>query len=52
MRDIKNKKKSLVTVEVRNNIVVQSRIKNNRSPNENQLKFLNIWEQNILKGAA
>lgn len=52
MRDVNEQKKSLVTVEVKNNRVVQSRIKNNHSPNEKQLKFLEKWEQNVLKGAA
>lgn len=52
MRDIKNQKKSLVTVEVKNNKVVQSRIKNNNAPNEKQLQFLQKWERNVLKGAA
>lgn len=49
----KNKpKKSLVTIEVQDNKVVQSRIKNNDDPNENQLAFINKWEQKILKGVA
>lgn len=52
MRDIKNQNKSLVTVEVKNRQVVQSRIKNNDDPTEKQLKFLQQWEQNVLKGAA
>lgn len=52
MRDINKQKKSLVTVEVRHNRVVQSRIKNNNSPSEKHIKFLRNWEQNILKGAA
>ena len=52
MRDIQNPKQSLVTVEVKNNKVVQSRIKNNNDPNEKQLKFLARWENTILKGAA
>lgn len=52
MRDIAKKKESLVTVEVRHNRVVQSRIKYNNSPTENQLEFLKKWENNVLKGAA
>lgn len=51
MRDINKQKKSLVTVEVRHNKVVQSRSKNNSSPNETQQKFLNKWEQEVLKAA-
>ena len=52
LRNAKNIKSSLVTVEVKNNKVVQSRIKNNDDPNETQLAFLNEWEQKVLKGAA
>ena len=52
MRDIKEPKKSLVTVEVKNNKVVQSRIKYNESPTENQLVFLRKWENNVLGKAA
>ena len=52
MRDIKESKKSLVTVEVKNNKIVQSRIKHNAGPNENQLKFLKKWEQNVLNKVA
>ena len=52
LRNAKNIKSSLVTVEVKNNKVVQSRIKNNDDPSETQLAFLNEWEQKVLKGAA
>jgi hypothetical protein len=52
MRDVNKKNKSLVTVEVKNNKVVQSRIKNNCRPDEKQIQFLQKWEQNVLKGAA
>lgn len=52
MRDVKKQTKSLVTVEVKNNSIIQSRIKNNDSPNEKQYEFLNKWQQNVLKGAA
>lgn len=52
MRDIDKPKKSLVTIEVRNNEIVQSRIKNNNSPKEKQIQFLQKWEQNVLKGVA
>jgi len=52
MRDIKKKNKSLVTVEVKDNKIVQSRIKNNSTPTETQKIFLANWEQKILKGAA
>ena len=52
MRNVDNPKKSLVTVEVKRNQVVQSRIKNNELPTDKQLQFLKKWEQTILKGAA
>ena len=38
--------------EVKNNKVVQSRIKNNGEPNEKQMQFLHKWEQNVLKNVA
>lgn len=52
MRDVTKPKKSLVTVEVKNNKVVQSRIKCNKSPNEKQLEFLKNWERNVLQKVA
>ena len=52
MRATDKPKKSLVTVEVQNNEIVQSRIKNNKNPNEKQIQFLQKWEQNVLKEAA
>ena len=52
MRKISEPNKSLVTVEVRNNEIVQSRIKNNNLPNEKQMEFLKKWQQNVLKGVA
>mgnify|MGYP004480687593 FL=1 len=52
MRDIKAQAKSLVTVEVKDNKVVQSRIKYNDSPNKTQIQFLDNWERKVLKGAA
>ena len=50
MREIKNPGKSLVTVEVRNNKVVQQRQKNNFDTTENQKKFLEKWEREKLYG--
>lgn len=52
MRDLKSKDKSLVTVEVIDNTVIQSRIKNNNAPTLQQQNFLNLWEQNVLKRTA
>ena len=40
--------KSLVTVEVRNNKVVQQRIKNNFETNKEQQNFLKLWERKVL----
>lgn len=45
----KVKDKSLVTVEVRNNEVVQQRTKNNNDTTKEQKKFLKKWEKNILR---
>ena len=52
MRDVNKPKKSLVTVEVKNNKVVQSRIKYNKEPNKAQIKFLNDWQNKILSKVA
>lgn len=52
MRNVRRPEKSLVTVEVKDNKVVQSRIKHNNAPNEKQLNFLQEWEQNVLRKAA
>lgn len=52
MRDIKKPRKSLVTVEVKNNSIVQSRIKYNNDPNEKQMKFLSEWEKTVLRKVA
>lgn len=48
MRNINNKDKSLVTVEVKNHKVVQKRTKHNGVTTKIQNNFLNIWEQTIL----
>lgn len=52
MRDVNKPNKSLVTVEVENNKVVQCRIKNNNAPNEKQIQFLQKWERNVLQKVA
>ena len=49
MRLIKDINHSLVTVEVRENKVVQKRTKNNEKITMDQNKFLNLWENTILK---
>lgn len=48
MRLCSNPKHSLVTVEVRNNHVVQAKIKHNGDPTKEQMNFLNRWEQKAL----
>lgn len=49
MRDLSKLDKSLVTVEVRNGKIVQSRAKYNSSPNKQELDFLESWENKVLK---
>jgi hypothetical protein len=51
LRQLKYPKKSLVTVEVINDKVVQSRTKNNNNTNTSQDKFIKKWEKEILKAA-
>ena len=48
MRLLKNQRKSLVTIEIRNNKIVQKRTKNNEITTAEQDKFLNKWEKEIL----
>lgn len=50
MRLKTDKSKSLVTVEVKNNQVVQKRIKGNDPTTKDQDKFLDLWERKILNG--
>ncbi len=49
MRDITNQDKSLVTIEVKDKKVVQTRAKNNNSPLFEHSKFINKWESKILQ---
>lgn len=51
MREKKTPEKSLVTVEVKNNKVVQSKIKYNKDVNRSQKNFLGKWENQILNAA-
>ena len=48
LREITKQDKSLVTVEIKNNRILQARTKNNGDPNEEQLNFLNSWYNKIL----
>jgi len=50
MRLNESKDKSLVTIEVRENKIVQKRTKNNERTTESQDRFLKLWENKILKG--
>lgn len=52
MRDVNTPNKSIVTVEVKDNRIVQSRLKHNNEPAEEQVQFLKKWEQKILKGVV
>ena len=52
MRDNNTPDKSLVTIEVKNNTIVQSRTKNNYSPSKKELKFLERWENKVLRKVA
>ena len=51
MREINKQNKSLITVEVRNNKIVQARIRNNELPNKMQWDFLYEWQDKILSKA-
>lgn len=51
MRGTEKPQKSLVTIEVRDGKIVQSRIKDNDLPNNSQKRFLNRWEKEILNAA-
>lgn len=51
MREINTPTKSLVTIEVKENRIVQSRTKDNGFPNNSQKRFLNKWENDILSAA-
>lgn len=51
MRLVKNIEHSLVTVEVKENKVVQKRTKNNQVITEEQNKFLKKWEKKIFGGS-
>lgn len=48
MRFIDSQDKSLVTIEVRNNKVVQQRTKNNMDTNKEQKKVIKLWENKML----
>lgn len=49
MRLVSDMSKSLVTIEVKDNIVIQSRIKGNQLPNKEQQNFIDSWANKFLK---
>lgn len=51
MRLVKKLDKSLVTIEVKDNKVVQSKTKNNNNCTKEQLAFINEWQAKVLKGS-
>lgn len=52
MRKLDTPNVSLVTVEVRENKIVQKRTKNNEKTNKKQDKFLNNWQKKVLEKVA
>ena len=48
LRNINDKDKPLVTIEVQHNNIVQARIKHNDNPSKEQQKFLDLWQAKIL----
>ena len=51
MRKNETPDKSLVTIEVKDGKIAQSKLKNNADPNDTQKKFLQKWEKEVLKAA-
>ena len=51
MRKNETPDKSLVTIEVQDGKIMQSRLKHNANPNDTQKKFLQKWENEVLKAA-
>lgn len=52
MRRVDRPSISLVTVEVKNNKIVQKRTKNNAITNKKQNEFLNMWQKKVLERVA
>ena len=48
MRDKKTLSKSLVTIEVNKNKVIQAKLKNNREPDNNLMNIINKWEKTLI----
>ena len=52
LRELKNPKKSLVTVEVRNNKIRQKYQGGNQIVTQEQKNFLNLWEKQVIQKVA
>lgn len=52
MRRVDNPNISLVTVEVKDNKIIQKRTKNNAMTNKKQNAFLNMWQKKVLERKA
>lgn len=52
MRRLEKENKSFITVEVNGKRVVQKRAKGNHEPGKDESRFLQEWENRVLKGAA
>jgi len=48
LRDKADREKPLVTVEVKDNKIIQARAKNNANPSDEQWKFLEKWKKKVL----
>ena len=48
MRKKDEKEKSLVTIEVNNNQVIQARARFNEDPSDEQIRVIENWEQKLI----
>ena len=48
MREKKEPNKSLVTIEIKNNKIVQAKIRFNENPNKEEMNILKIWEEKLI----
>lgn len=52
LREINNKDTPLISVEVKDNKIIQARAKYNSAPTKEQQKFLDLWQNKILNKAT
>jgi hypothetical protein len=52
LRELTNPSKSLVTIEVKENVVTQKRAKHNLDPDKKYLEIINTWEKTVLSKAS